>query len=175
MTPTEIISTSIAGGALILTWLSRQDSKKSAEAAQKSAAAAQRANDLMARQLELVAEEQKRQKQRQAAENRPLLNWRGAGPADEGQFFEFTNQGALMSNATVIVDNGLEGSIMPKEVIATGQSGRLEIKTSKVQQLPKVVNCSIEFSDKHNDRRKIDLRLLSHAVGKYFNYPPELA
>jgi hypothetical protein len=175
VTNNEIISTGIAVAAIIVSWLSRQDSKKSAEAAQKSADAAHRANDLLARQLELTAEEQKRQIQRQAAENRPLLTWRGAGPANEGQYFEFTNQGALMSNAKVIVDNGLEGSIMPKEVIATGQPGRLEIKTSKIQQLPKVVNCSIEFSDKHNERRKIDLRLLSNAVGKFFNFPPELA
>jgi hypothetical protein len=175
MTPIEIITTSMAGVALFVALLARVDSRKSAAAAEKSAAAAQQANDLMARQLELATSEQNRQAQKEAAENRPLLAWRGAGPADGWQYFEFTNQGAVMSNAKVTVDNGLEGSIEPKDVIATGQLGKLKINLSKIQQLPKTVNCSIEFSDKHDERRKMAFKLTSHAVGKYFSYPPEFA
>jgi hypothetical protein len=52
VTNNEIISIGIAVAAIIISWLSRQDSKKSAEASQKSADAAQRSNDLMARQRE---------------------------------------------------------------------------------------------------------------------------
>jgi hypothetical protein len=175
MTPNEIISTSIAAIALIVAWLARFDSKKSVEAAQKSAEAAQRSNDLLARQLELTANEMNQRAQKEAAENRPLLTWRGAGPADGWQYFEFINQGAVMSHAKVDVDNGLEGLIEPKDVIVTGQQGKLKINVAKAQQLPKTATCSIEFSDKHDERRKISFKLTSAPVGKYFSFPPEFA
>ena len=86
MTPGEIITASIAGFALIVAWLARLDSKKSAEAAQKSADAAQQSNDLMARQLEFD-----RQKVKSAHE--PVFQWRDHSDAGASLTERFQNLG----------------------------------------------------------------------------------
>ncbi|MGD0348922.1 MAG: hypothetical protein ABSB84_01195 [Verrucomicrobiota bacterium] len=86
MTLGEIISTSIAGVALIVACLARLDSKKSANAAQKSADAAQRANDLMARQLEF-------DKQKVKSASEPVFQWRDHSAAGVSLTERFQNLG----------------------------------------------------------------------------------
>jgi type II secretory pathway pseudopilin PulG len=155
MTPSEIISMSIAGVALIVAWLARLDSKKSAEAAQESAEAAQRANDLMARQLELAEEEQKHQQQKDISESRPVFSWRSWGCIGSEIYYDFINQGALITNVKVNADGGLEGWLEPKDA-ATGQLAHLKFKGVKRPQHPDPFNFSIEFTDKLNWRRTLN-------------------
>lgn len=161
-----------AVAAAIIALCALRHSKTSADAAQKSAEAAQQSNELMARQLKLTAEAQQRQIQNEIAESQPYIAWRCSGGSSEGQFFGFTNHGAVMANPKVLVDNGFEGWVEPKDVIANGQQANLKIKIQKGKQLPKEVKVSIEFTDKRSERRKIDFNLMSHSVGKFFNYPP---
>jgi hypothetical protein len=180
MTPSEIIMATIAAAALIVAWLARLEAKVSACAAKKSADEAQKANDLMARQLELATNAQNRQRQREIAESRPLLAWRSSGGAENGQnftgqYFEFTNHGAAMSNPKVVADNGFEAWIEPRDVIPTNQKGRLIIKWPKAQLVPKTANISIEFSDLLNERRVIGFRARSQPEDRYFSFPLEEA
>lgn len=161
-----------AVAAAIIALCALRYSKTSADAAQKSTEAAQQANELMASHLKLTAEAQHRQIRNEIAESQPYIAWRCSGGSIEGQYFGFTNQGAVMANPKVIVDNGFEGWVEPKDVIANGQQANLKIKIPKGQQLPKEVKVSIEFTDKRSERRKIDFNLMSHSVGKFFDFPP---
>jgi hypothetical protein len=97
MTPIEIISTSIAVVALIVTWLTRQDSKKMANEAR-------RANDLLARQLELSTNEQKRQLEKEQSESRPVVDWKGGGdymPYGGTSRWHFRNLGGTVTSLKI--------------------------------------------------------------------------
>ena len=168
MIPTEFISTGIAGVALYLSWRSQRDSKRSAQEAQ-------RANDLLARQLELTANEQKRRIQGETAESQPLFSWQGSGGSDEGQYFDLVNLGATVSKPKVVVSDGLDAILEPKEAIVSNKKTRIRFNISKIQKLPEVVKFSVEFMDKRGESGKLDFKLESHSVGKYFNFPPQLA
>ena len=113
MTNNEIITTGIAVAAIIISWLSRQDSKKSAEASQKSADAAQRSNDLMARQLELATNEQNRIIQKEVTESRPRFDWRGGidSPMSGLCEREFQNLGGEVTDLTIQAENSENGEI----------------------------------------------------------------
>jgi hypothetical protein len=155
MTPNEIITAGISALALIVAGLALIYSRRSADAAQKSAEAAQRANDLMARQLELAKEEQNRQLQKDISESRPVFSWRSWGCVGSEIYYDFINQGALITNAKVNADGGLEGWLEPKDA-ATGQLAHLKFRGVKKPQHPDPFNFSIEFTDKLNERRKIN-------------------
>jgi len=78
------ISAAIAIAALFIAWCARNDSKRSADAAQH-------ANELMAKQLELASAEHSRGIQKEISESRPLFVWRG-GSGTQGIFLEYTRE-----------------------------------------------------------------------------------
>jgi len=165
MTPGEIISASIAGVALLVAWLARQDSRKLAKEAQ-------RANELVAHQLELVEKEQSRQVQKEMMENRPHFFWHSGSGGGVYQSYEFINQGAIVSKATVTNDAGVQSEIWPKDVIAPNQHGTVTFRWQN-QARPKTVNFIVEFNDKLNARQKINYSISSHPSGDW-KFPPEL-
>ncbi len=149
MTPTEIISTGLAGVALFVAWLARLDSKKSADAAQKSADAAQRSNDLMARQLELAIEERKIKLQKERNESYPFFNWRGGScsPAAGQCDWEFQNLGAMVTDLKIQSETtGISASITPANTLLANGQGKIlftfEKLISKNLALPIVFSLS---------------------------------
>jgi hypothetical protein len=108
MTPGEIISASIAGVALIIAWLARLDSMKAASAAQKSADAAHKANELLARQLGLATDEQKRQLEKEQSDSLPIIDWKGGGhysPLSGTSGWHFRNLGGAVTNLKIETEN----------------------------------------------------------------------
>ena len=138
MTPSEIISTSIAAIALIVAWLARLDSKKSVEAAQKSVAAAQRMNDLTARQLELAADQHKRQIEKEIADSRPSFNWACGGstsPMDGVSEREFINLGEDVTDLTVLTTTPEVSATLlsPKGLLRRNGTGRIKFQNKPGQ------------------------------------------
>jgi hypothetical protein len=78
------ISAAITLAALFIAWCARNDSKRSADAAQ-------RANELMARQIELVSAEHLRSIQKEISKSRPSFVWHG-GSGRSGIFLEYTRE-----------------------------------------------------------------------------------
>src|ERR1017187_5801605 len=113
-----ILSAAAALGALFVAWLSRQDSKKSAEAAQKSADAAQHANELAAQQFEMATAELKRQIQKDIKEGQPCITWDESSAGAQSVTYKLKNHGGTISNVAVVCDEGFQASISPKDIIA---------------------------------------------------------
>jgi hypothetical protein len=154
MTPTEIISTSIAGVALIVAWLARLDSKKSVEAVQKSADAAQRATELMARQLELVSGEMNRQIQKDKIDSQPRITWGYSPSGAQSVTHKFKNFGGAMSNVTINCVAGFQATISPKDTIAQGTEAEVQF-ICYTQPQPNPFKFFIEFYDMFNERKKM--------------------
>ena len=159
------IAAVIALAALFVAWLARQDSKRSADAAQ-------RATDLMARQLELATSELHRQIQKDTIDSEPRITW-DYGPAGaQSKTYEFRNQGGVMSKATVTCDGSLRATISPKDVIAKGADGEVQFIWGS-QPRPNAFKFSIEFDDKFSQRKKVNFTVPSSPNGS-LNLP-ELA
>lgn len=120
-----IIAAVIALGALFVAYLARQDSKKSADAAQ-------RATDLLARQLDLEINERDRKIQKEVAESRPYLTWRGGHHAGDGLTIHAGGKGASHSARCEFI-NVAGGVIRHKQIThdVKGQTFRISEPSCK--------------------------------------------
>jgi hypothetical protein len=139
MTPGEIISTIITVLALVVTWLARLDSKKSADAAQRTA-------DLMARRLELATEEQKRKLEKERSESEPLFKWGGGHGTPQGNgwvtFREFKNEGGQVTELSIKVNdatNNLRADILPKNHLGKHEGGSISLAQDGSNVLPNFI------------------------------------
>lgn len=138
MTPAEIILTMIAVAALIVAWLSRQDSRKSADAAQKSAETALRSIELMARQIEVAVNEHDRRHKKERADSQPYITWREGKYG--GMYCEasFQNTGGDVSEVSVRTDVSDVGiTIKPDDFIPKNGMGKVTFhKRNGARSLP---------------------------------------
>ncbi len=154
MTLGEIITASIAGVALIVACLARLDSKESAEAAQKSAEAAQRANDLLARQVDLATDEQKRKVEKEREESSPYFNWRGGqdAPVVGTRERDFQNLGGDVMDLAIQTDSSdISAVIYPENILQHNGVGSIKF-AGKTGTLSRTIGFRISCKTKIGDR-----------------------
>ena len=121
-------------------------------------------NKLISEQLSVMQESLAFEQHRETQSAKPFLAWRSWGCTGSELYYQFINQGALITNTKVNADGGLEGWFEPAD-IPTGQSGYLKFRGLKKPQHPDPFSFSIEFTDKLNERRKINYIAPLHSHG----------
>jgi hypothetical protein len=159
------VSAIIALGALFVAWCAREDSKKSADAAQ-------RATELMAQQLEIATGELKRQIQKDLIDSQPRITWGESSAGAQSVTYVLKNYGGTMSNVTVTCDEGFQASISPKDVIPQGTEAEVQFFCN-VKPQPNPFKFSVESDDKFNQRGKMNFSISRRQSG-YWQLP-ELA
>lgn len=153
MTPTEIISTSVAGAALLVAWLARLDSKKSAQAAQKSADAACRSNELIAEQLRLTSGELNRQKEKEVEDSRPLFVWRGGVTTGDRFEREFQNVGGEIREISVhTASSEISASINSNKYIPRNGTGTFVLVGRRSLPVSFVISCKTKLNQPFEKR-----------------------
>lgn len=113
-------------------------------------------NKLISGQLAIMQQSLAFEQNREAQNAQPVFVWRAWGCTGTEVYYQFTNHGALITNAKVSADGGLVGWFEPKD-IANSQPGYLKFKGLKTpQRVLNPINFSVEFTDGLNERRKIN-------------------